>query len=64
MDGLSCAPGVSYSLRFTARDKHGPAVTVSALCGTVAITVNGKAQPLLWDTSGGLETIASKLLER
>jgi hypothetical protein len=64
VDGLSCAPGVSYSLRFTARDKRGPAVSVSALCGTIAITMNGKAQPLLWDTSGGLETIASKLLER
>lgn len=64
VEGLSCAPGPGYTLRFTAREKHGPAVIVSALCQTVAITVNGTAQPLLWDTSGGLGTIVSKLLER
>jgi hypothetical protein len=62
VDGLSCAPVVGYTLRFTAQEKHGPAVTVSALCQTIAITVNGKPQPLLWDTNGGLDTIASKLL--
>jgi hypothetical protein len=62
VDGLSCAPVVGYTLRFTPWDKHGPAVTVSALCQTIAITVNGKQQPLLWDTNGGLDTIASKLL--
>ena len=64
VDGLSCAPGLGYTLRFTPRDKHGPAVTASALCGTVAITVNGTAQPLLWDTNGGLETIVGELLGR
>jgi hypothetical protein len=60
--GLSCAPVAGYRLRFTPRDKHDPAVTVSALCQTVAITVNGKLQPSLWDTGGGLDTIASKLV--
>jgi hypothetical protein len=60
--GLSCPPVAGYTLRFTPRDTHDPAVTVSALCQTVAITVNGTPQPLLWDTSGGLGTIASKLL--
>jgi hypothetical protein len=60
--GLSCAPVAGYALRFTPRDKHDPAVTVSAWCQTVAITVNGKLQPLLWDTNGGLSAIASKLL--
>jgi hypothetical protein len=62
VDGLSCAPVAGYTLRFTPREKHGPAVTASALCQTVAITVGGKLQPLLWDTGGGLGTIASKLL--
>jgi hypothetical protein len=63
VDGLSCAPQAGYTLRFTPRDKHGPAVTVSpAACQAVAITVDGKPQPLLWDTDGGLEAIASKAL--
>ena len=62
--GLSCAPGVSYTLRFIPRKKHAPAVTVSTFCVTVAITVNGKLQPLLWDTDGGLDKIASELLMR
>lgn len=62
VDGLSCAPVDGYTLRFTPRDKQGPAVSVSALCQTAAITVNGKPQPLLWDTGGGLGTIASTLL--
>jgi hypothetical protein len=51
-------------LRVTEREKHGPSVTVSAFCQTVTITVNGTTQPLLWDTSGGLDTIANDLLGR
>lgn len=62
VDGLSCAPVAGYTLRFTPRDKNGPAVTVSAECQTVAITVNGTLQPLLWDSGGSLEAIASKQL--
>jgi hypothetical protein len=63
VDGLSCpAPVTSYALRFTPRDKHGPAVTVSAGCLTAAMTVNARPQPLLWDTDGGLKTIARQLL--
>jgi hypothetical protein len=59
---LSCpAPFLTYALRFTARDGHGPAVTASASCWTIAIRVNGKQQPLLWDTGDGLETIARSL---
>ena len=57
-------PGASYTLRFTPREKHGPVVTVSAFCQTVAITVNGRPQPSLWDTNGGLGTIADNLLGR
>jgi len=57
-------PGAGYTLRFTPREKHGPAVTVSAFCQTVTITVNGTTQPLLWDTGGGLDTIANDLLGR
>jgi transcriptional regulator with XRE-family HTH domain/predicted ATPase len=60
---MSCPPPIAtYKLQFTARAEHGPAVTASAFCGTVAISVNGTAQPALWDTGGGLETIAAALL--
>lgn len=60
---LGCVPeGITYALRFTPRAGHGPAVTASAYCGAIAITVNGKPQPSLWDTNGGLETIASAVL--
>jgi hypothetical protein len=60
---LSCLPPAGYTLRFAPRDTHGPAVTVSpAACQAIAISVNGTPQPLLWDTGGGLEAIASKLL--
>jgi hypothetical protein len=62
---MSCPPPVvTYALRFTARDKQDPAVTTSAGCGTIAISVNGKPQPSLWDTKAGLEAIASALLVR
>jgi hypothetical protein len=57
---LGCVPGgITYTLRFTARAERGPSVTASAFCGTIAISVNGKPQPSLWDTNGGLEKIAS-----
>jgi hypothetical protein len=60
--GISCpAPTTSYEVQFTPQE-HGPAVTVSAGCMSVAITVDGRLQPLLWDTDGGLETIARQLL--
>jgi uncharacterized protein YceK len=63
MGELMCPPPVlTYALRFAARAKRGPTVTASAFCGTIAITVNGKPQLSLWDTNGGLETIASALL--
>jgi hypothetical protein len=62
--GLSCpAPMASITLRFTATGPQAPAVTVTAAgCMTDAITVNGRQQPSLWDTAGGLESIARKLL--
>jgi len=48
VDGLSCAPAAgSVCAPFTSREKHGPAVTVSAFSQTAVITVNGKPQPLL-----------------
>jgi uncharacterized protein YceK len=60
---MSCPPPiVTYALRFTPRYKGGPVVTTSSGCGTVTINVNGKQQPFLWDTNGGLETIASAVL--
>jgi hypothetical protein len=62
--GVSCpAPLTSFTLRFTAAARQAPAVAVSAAdCMVDAITVNGRLQPLLWDTAGGLESMARKLL--
>ena len=62
--GVSCpAPLVSFTLRFTAAGKQAPAVAVStAGCLVDTITVNGRQQPLLWDTGGGLASMARKLL--
>jgi hypothetical protein len=62
--GVSCpAPLVSFTLRFTATGRQAPAVAVStAGCLVDAITVNGRQQPSLWDTAGGLESMARKLL--
>jgi hypothetical protein len=62
--GVSCpAPLVSFTLRFTATGRQAPAVAVStAGCLVDAITVNGRQQPWLWDTAGGLESMARKLL--
>ena len=62
--GVSCpAPLTSFTLRFTAAARQAPAVAVSAAdCMVDAITVNGRQQPSLWDTAGGLESIARKFL--
>jgi hypothetical protein len=62
--GVSCpAPLASITLRFAATGRQAPAVAVSAAdCMVDAITVNGGLQPLLWDTAGGLESMARKLL--
>ncbi len=62
--GVSCpAPLASVRLRFTATGRQAPAVAVStADCMADAVTVNGRQQPLLWDTAGGLESMARKLL--
>ena len=62
--GLSCpAPLATVTLRFTATGTQAPAATVTAAgCMADAITVNGRQQPSLWDTAGGLESIARKLL--
>ena len=62
--GVSCpAPLVSFTLLFTATGRQAPAVAVStAGCMADAITVNGRQQPSLWDTAGGLESMARKLL--
>jgi hypothetical protein len=62
--GMSCPPPiVTYAVRFTPRDKGDPAATTTAGCGTIAISVNGKPQPSLWDTNGGLDAIASSVFE-
>ena len=62
--GLSCpAPLATVTLRFTATGRQAPAVAVTAAgCMVDAITVNGRPQPSLWDTAGGLESMARKLL--
>jgi hypothetical protein len=61
---LGCVPGgFSYTFRFTPRAEHGSVVTASPYCDAIAITVNGKQQPALWD-NGTLETIAGPLFGR
>jgi hypothetical protein len=62
---LSCpAVPYTYSIRFAPRERYGPTVTASPFCLTAEITVNGKPQPWLWDTNGGLVTIAAALLSQ
>lgn len=62
---FSCpAPAVSYQLRFTGKQSGDPRVTVSLGCLTDQITVNGAAQPLLWDNQGGLARMIRELLDR
>ena len=61
---LKClAPLASFTLRFTSTGRRASAVTVfTADCMTDAVTVNGRQQPLLWDTRDGLASMARKLL--
>ena len=63
---LSCpAPAVSFSMRFTPLSSRAPTVTVSTgSCMAATITVNGRQQPLLWDTNGVLASMARTLLGR
>jgi hypothetical protein len=63
---LSCAaPLASFTLRFTVTGRQAPAVDVStAGCMADTVTVNGRQQPLLWDTEGGLASMARQLLGR
>ncbi len=72
LNGLPAAPGLSmscpamlttYRVKFSAGAGREPETTATAAgCLTDQITVNGKAQPALWDRSGRLVTAASKLL--
>jgi hypothetical protein len=56
-------PMTSYRATFAPKVKGGPTVTASSSgCLTDQITVNGKAQPLVWDTSGGLAALLGSLL--
>jgi hypothetical protein len=56
-------PVTSYQATFAPKVKGGPRVTVSSSgCLTDQITVNGKAQPSVWDTSGGLAALLGGLL--
>jgi hypothetical protein len=50
-------PATSYQLKFIPRARRGPVVTVAPSCMTDSITVNGAAQPSLWDLHGGLVSI-------
>ena len=63
---LSCpAPLARFTLRFTATGRQASAVAVStAACMADTVTVNGRQQPLLWDTEGGLASMARELLGR
>ncbi|HXL90662.1 MAG TPA: hypothetical protein VN969_17075 [Streptosporangiaceae bacterium] len=55
-------PATSYQARFTPKVKGHPTVTVSSSCMTDQITVNGVAQPLVWDQQGGLAALLGSLL--
>ena len=57
---MSCpAPTYSFTIRFIPKASRYPTVLVAAggCPRSFQVTVNGRAQPPLWDT-GGLETIA------
>ena len=57
------AQDVSYQLRFTPRDPRGTQVLVTTQgCPGDSVSVNGRAQPYLWDLGGGLAGIAQGLL--
>jgi hypothetical protein len=56
-------PATTYQATFAPKVKGGATVTVSSSgCLTDQISVNGVAQPQVWDTSGGLATLLGKLL--
>jgi hypothetical protein len=55
-------PATGYQVRFTPKVKGGPAVTATGSCLTDQITVNGAAQPLVWDQQAGLATLLAGLL--
>src|SRR6202034_3949339 len=50
-------PATTYKATFSPARHGGPVLTVTPVCETIQISVNGVAQPLLWDNSGGLESI-------
>jgi hypothetical protein len=72
LNGLPAAPGLgmscpamltTYRVKFSAGAGRAPETTATAAgCLTDQITVNGKAQPALWDRSERLAAAASKLL--
>jgi hypothetical protein len=55
-------PATTYKATFASKVKGGRKVTVANSCLTDQITVNGAAQPLVWDEQGGLAALLSKLL--
>jgi hypothetical protein len=56
-------PPTTYQATFAPKVKGGPTVTASASgCLTDQITVNGVAQPLLWDTPDDLAKLLGSLL--
>jgi hypothetical protein len=62
--GVSCpAPLATVTPRFTATGRQATAVAVAAAgCMADTTTVNGRQQPSLRDTAGGLESMTRKLL--
>lgn len=57
-------PATSYQVSFAPKAKGGPVVNVSSSCMTDQITVNGAAQPLVWDQQSGLAALLRSLLAR
>jgi hypothetical protein len=55
-------PATSHQVRFAPKASDGPVVTVTSSCQNDQITVRGVTQPLVWDTSGSLAALLSKLL--
>jgi len=56
--GMSCAPGTGYQVEFN----PGVVVYWDGCGGSAAITVNGKAQPRLWDQGGALAAALRQLV--
>jgi hypothetical protein len=55
-------PATTLKATFASKVKGGHPVTVSNSCLTDQITVNGVAQPLVWDEQDGLASLLGKLL--